>query len=102
MGIINVTDQSGHTHALEAIEGWPVMQIIRDHGLDIEAICGGACECATCHVVVDEEWADKLYPKRFDEEDKLDMVPNLYDSSRLSCQIIWSRELDGLSLTLAD
>lgn len=102
MGFIHVTDRLGKTHDLEAVEGWRVMEIIREYGLPIEAICGGACECATCHVYVSPEWQDKLFPAREDEEDMLDELPEINPSSRLSCQIIWSEKLNGLQLTLAD
>ncbi|QPC45015.1 2Fe-2S iron-sulfur cluster binding domain-containing protein [Kaustia mangrovi] len=102
MGIIRVKDHSGNTHELEAVEGWRVMEIIREHGLDIEGLCGGACECATCHVHVSPDWAARISPATDDEEDKLDELPILSDTSRLSCQIIWSEALDGLELTLAE
>jgi len=101
MGYIHVTDRQGKTHDLEAVEGWRVMEIIREHGLPIEAVCGGACECATCHVYVAPEWQGKLFPAREDEEDMLDELPEISPTSRLSCQIIWSQELNGLQLTLA-
>lgn len=102
MGIIRVKDQSGNTHELEAVEGWRVMEIIREHGLDIKGLCGGACECATCHVHVSPAWAAQIAPATDDEENKLDELPALSDTSRLSCQIIWSDTLDGLELALAD
>ncbi len=98
---IFVTDMDGKTHELEGIEGWRVMEIIRDHGLPIKAECGGCCSCATCHVYVDEEWIPKLYPMRDDEQDLLDTAPDVTDQSRLSCQILMSEDLDGLKLTLA-
>ncbi len=98
---IFVTDMDGREHELDAIEGWRVMEIIRDHGLPIKAECGGCCSCGTCHVYVDEEWIDKLYPMRDDEEEMLDLAFGVEDRSRLSCQIIMSEELDGLKLTLA-
>lgn len=98
---IFVTDMDGKEHELDAIEGWRVMEIIRDHGLPIKAECGGCCACGTCHVYVDEDWADKLYPMRDDEEEMLDLAFGVEDRSRLSCQIIMSEELDGLKLTLA-
>lgn len=98
---IFVTDQSGVEHELEGIEGWRVMEIIRDYGLPIKAECGGACSCATCHVYVDEAWQDKLYPMRDDERDMLDVAPNVTDRSRLSCQILMEEKFDGLKLTLA-
>ena len=99
---IIVTDQSGETHELEAIEGWRVMEIIKDYGLPIKAECGGACCCATCHVYVDEDWRDKLYPPTDEEIDMLDEAMDIEDNSRLSCQILMSEELDGLKLTWAE
>lgn len=102
MAYIHVTDREGGTHQLEAIAGWRVMEILRDHGVGIEGICGGACDCATCHVIVALDWAERLFPARDDELDKLDELPALAPTSRLSCQIIWSDDLDGLTLTLAD
>ena len=98
---IYVTDQSGKEHELDAIEGWRVMEIIRDHGLPIKAECGGCCSCATCHVYVDEAWQDKIPQMRDDEEEMLDEAFFVEDNSRLSCQLIMSEELDGLSVTLA-
>ena len=98
---IIVTDQQGKTHELEAIDGWRVMEIIRDHGLPMKAECGGCCACATCHVYVAEEWIPRLYPMRDDELETLDLAPAVTDQSRLSCQILMSEELDGLELTLA-
>lgn len=98
---IYVTDLEGKEHALEAIEGWRVMEIIREHGLPIKAECGGCCACATCHVYVDEEWVDKLPEMREDEEEMLDEAFDLQDNSRLSCQLIMSEEYDGLKVKLA-
>lgn len=98
---INVTDRDGVKHELDAVEGWRVMEIIRDHGLPIKAECGGCCSCATCHVYVDEAWQDKIPEMRDDEEEMLDEAFFVEDNSRLSCQLIMSEELDGLSVTLA-
>ena len=99
---IHVTDQDGVKHDLDAIEGWQVMEIIRDYGLPIKAECGGACCCATCHVYVDAEWINKLYEMRDDEDEMLDETFDREDNSRLSCQLIMSEDLDGLTLTLAN
>ena len=98
---IYVTDLDGKEHALDAVEGWRVMEIIRDHGLPIKAECGGACACATCHVYVDEAWEDKIVEMGEEEEYMLDEAFELEDNSRLSCQIIMSEELDGLRVSLA-
>ena len=100
MGVIKVRDRLGKFHTLEAVEGWRVMEIIREHGMTMKALCGGACACATCHVRVAPEWLARLHPRRDDEEEMLDEVANLSDNSRLSCQIIYDAELDGLELEL--
>ena len=78
------------------------MEILRDHAIGVEGICGGACDCATCHVVVAPEWAERLHPANEDELDRLDELPSIEPTSRLSCQIIWSDDLDGLTLSLAE
>jgi 2Fe-2S ferredoxin len=98
---IIVTDQDGQIHKLEALEGWRVMEIIRDYGLPIKAECGGSCACATCHVYVKENWLGKLYPMNEEEEDMLDEAFDVESNSRLSCQILMSEALDGLEVTLA-
>lgn len=98
---IHVTDRNGKRHTLEALEGFRVMEIIRDWGLDIKAECGGACACATCHVYVAPDWVDRLHPPRDEEEDMLDSAFDVGPESRLSCQILMSEELDGIELTLA-
>ncbi len=98
---IHVTDEAGKRHTLDGIEGWRVMEIIRDYGLPIKAECGGACACATCHVYVATEWVDKLIPPNSEETMMLDDAMAVEDNSRLSCQIILSPELEGLEVTLA-
>lgn len=101
MGIIHVRDIDGKHYEVPALEGWRVMEIIREHGFAIEALCGGACACATCHVTVDPEWVTKLHPVQDDEEAMLDALPVVEPTSRLSCQLIFSEALNGLSVSLA-
>lgn len=98
---ILVTDQSGARHELEGLDGWRVMEVIRDWGLNIKAECGGACSCATCHVYVAEPWLAQLPPPSDDEEDLLYSTLDKQSNSRLSCQILLSDALDGLEVTLA-
>ncbi|MFT3996058.1 MAG: 2Fe-2S iron-sulfur cluster-binding protein [Asticcacaulis sp.] len=95
------TDREGVQHNLPAIEGWRIMEIIRDNGLPIKAECGGALECATCHVYVDPKWTDKLIEKSDEEEEKLDEAFLVKRNSRLSCQILMRDDLNGLEVTLA-
>ena len=99
--IIHVTDQAGEKHELEGLEGWRVMEVIRDWGLNIKAECGGALSCATCHVYVDKDWVDVVGAPNDEEEDMLDSVGDVRSNSRLSCQILCSDAIDGLTLTLA-
>jgi ferredoxin, 2Fe-2S len=74
-----------------------LMEAARLHNVPgIEAECGGACACATCHVYVDEAWRDKTGTPSQMEEDMLDFAFDVRDSSRLSCQIKVKTELDGL------
>lgn len=101
MAVIHVTDREGSTHALEAKPGQKVMEIIRDAGLPIEAACGGSCACATCHVYVAPEWIDRLAQQDDMEADMLDLADAVRDASRLSCQIEFSEQLDGLTVELA-
>ncbi len=98
---IIATDRKGAEHTLEGRDGWSVMEILRDAGLPIAAECGGACACATCHVYVTGDWAEKLPPKSDAETDMLDMALAVEDNSRLSCQITCAPELDGLKVTIA-
>ena len=102
MAKLNIIDRNGKQHSLDTAEGWRVMELLRDQETGIEGLCGGACDCATCHVVVAEDWAGILPEPGEDEILKLDELPQLYPNSRLSCQIIWSDALDGLTLTIAE
>ena len=89
-------DREGKEHTLEGRDGWSVMEILRDGGLDIAAECGGACACATCHVYVDDAWTAAVGPAEHMEEDMLDFAFDVRPNSRLSCQIRIRDDLDGL------
>src|SRR3972149_3576023 len=93
---VYVVDRTGREHALDAVEGWRVMEVIRDWGLDIKAECGGACACASCHVYVDENWAERLHPPTEEELGLLDAALAVEPTSRLSCQIPASSRPHGL------
>ena len=101
MGTIKVIDRDGGIHELKADIGSTIMEIIRDAGLDIEAACGGCCACATCHVYVINDKIEKLVKMDDDEESMLDQAFDIKKNSRLSCQIPFTEELDGIVLTLA-
>ncbi len=85
---------------LQGVEGDSVMQLARAAGLPILGECNGSLACATCHVVVDAEWAARLPPPSDDEEAMLDTVFDLRPTSRLSCQIRICPALDGIRMAL--
>lgn len=98
---IRVTDFQGREHVLPAVDGWRVMEVLRDWGLPMKAECGGSCTCGTCHVYVDEKWMDRLPPATDEEMDQLDAVEGVQENSRLACQILTAQDLDGLEIRLA-
>jgi ferredoxin, 2Fe-2S len=98
-----VTNRAGEETMVEATAGLSVMENIRDNGFDeLLALCGGCCSCATCHIHVDPEFADKLPAMSEDENDLLDSSDHRDRYSRLSCQIPMSDALDGLKVTIAE
>ena len=97
MAKINFIDHSGETRSIEAETGSTVMEAaIRNSIPGIEAECGGACACATCHVYVEESWREKVGAPTPMEEDMLDFGYDIKPNSRLSCQIKITDVLDGL------
>src|SRR5450759_5808814 len=94
---ITYIDSSGTTRTVTAENVATVMETaIRNNVPGIEAECGGACACATCHVYIDEAWRAKTGEPSPMEEDMLDFGYDVRPNSRLSCQIKVSDELDGL------
>ncbi|MES2290724.1 MAG: 2Fe-2S iron-sulfur cluster-binding protein [Pseudomonadota bacterium] len=103
MPTLIVTKRDGETVEIESKPGLSVMEVIRDHGIDeLLALCGGCCSCATCHVHVDPAFADKLAPMSEDENDLLDSSDHRTENSRLSCQIPFGADQDGLRVTIAE
>ncbi len=87
----------GKSFEVDAEVGSTVMEnAVKNSVPGIEAECGGACACATCHVYVDDAWKEKTGEPEVMEEDMLDFAYDVQPTSRLSCQIKVSEELDGL------
>jgi len=102
MGKIVVTDRVGETHEIEMAAGVNLMEPLRELDGGIEALCGGMCSCATCHVFIEPKWATKLEPAQDDELELLEETETYRkDESRLSCQLEFSDELDGMTFTVA-
>ncbi len=94
---ITFIEHNGTSHEVEGEAGMTVMEVARKNDIPgIEAECGGACSCATCHVYVDEGWLPKTGASEEMEEDMLDFAFDVRANSRLSCQIKVTDELDGL------
>ncbi len=97
-----VVNRAGEETELDVGDGLTVMEAIRDNGFDeLLALCGGCCSCATCHVHVDSAFLGKLEPMDDDEDDLLESSDHRDERSRLSCQIPFTSDLDGLKVTIA-
>jgi 2Fe-2S ferredoxin len=103
MAKITFIEHSGAVHEVEAKEGLSVMEAaVKNNVPGIDADCGGACACATCHVYVDDAWLDKTGKPEAMEESMLDFAEGVTPNSRLSCQIKISGALDGLVVRLPE
>jgi len=97
-----VVTREGEEREIVGDAGLSVMEVIRDAGIDeLLALCGGCCSCATCHVHVDPDYADRLPAMSDDENELLAISDDRDETSRLSCQIEFSATLDGMTVTIA-
>ena len=97
-----VVDRAGEEKTIDAQVGFTLMEAIRDNGFDeLLALCGGCCSCATCHVHVDPAFAAMLPPMSEDENDLLESSDHRNESSRLSCQVPLTADMDGLRVSIA-
>jgi 2Fe-2S ferredoxin len=98
---VTFIEHSGKEHTVEVAPGLSVMEAaVKNLVPGIDADCGGACACATCHVYVDPAFAAKIPAKSDMEQTMLDFANEVTDDSRLSCQIKVTAELDGLVVRL--
>ncbi|KAF7240232.1 Ferredoxin-2, mitochondrial [Varanus komodoensis] len=93
-------DRSGQRLPVQGRVGDDVLHLAQRHGIDLEGACEASLACSTCHVYVSPDVMDKLPSPEEREEDMLDMAPLLQENSRLGCQIILSKELEGAEFTL--
>jgi len=102
MPTLVVVTRDGTEKTVEGEAGLSVMEVIRDAGFDeLLALCGGCCSCATCHVHVDPDYAERLPAMSEDENELLAISDDRDATSRLSCQIQFSSALDGMRVTIA-
>lgn len=97
---VTFIEPDGNRRTVEAPEGLSVLEIAHRNNIDIEGACEGSLACATCHVIVAPEWYPRLKPATEDEEDMLDLAFGLTSTSRLCCQLIVTKDQDGLTVTL--
>lgn len=104
MAKITYVEHNGTEHVVEVANGLTVMEGARDNNIPgIEADCGGACACSTCHVYVDPAWVEKLPAKDDMEEDMLDFAYQPDPAtSRLTCQLKVTDALDGLVVKMPE
>ena len=100
---ITYIENNGTSHTVDVAEGLTVMEgAVQNNIPGIDADCGGGMACATCHVYVKDEWFDKINKKSEGEDDMIDQAYEPKKSSRLSCQIQVSSEIDGLEVNLPE
>jgi len=100
--VVNVTfvDKTGKRTHVRAKVGDNVLYLAHRHGIELEGACEASLACSTCHVYVHRDYMDIISDPTEKEEDLLDMAPGLKENSRLGCQIVLTKEHDGLELTL--
>jgi len=102
MPTIHVTDRVGTTHTVQVDNGLTLMEPLRELDDGIEALCGGMCSCATCHIFVAPEWFAKLPGQHSDGTELLESTENFRaGESRLACQVKVTDAINGIRLTIA-
>lgn len=99
---VTITLRDGRQREFSAVQGSTLMESIRDAGEDeLMALCGGCCSCATCHIIVDDTWIDRVGHADGDENELLDSSSHRTAASRLSCQVTLHEALNGMRATIA-
>ncbi|KAI0471718.1 ferredoxin [Xylariaceae sp. FL0804] len=98
---VTFIDKEDKEHKVAVSKGDNLLDIAQAHDLEMEGACGGSCACSTCHVIVlDQDHYDKMPEPEDDENDMLDLAFGLTETSRLGCQVVMTKELDGLRVKL--
>ncbi len=97
---ITFIELNGLSREVDAPVGKSILDIAQANDFDVEGACEGSLACSTCHIIVDPEWYGRMRPAEEEETDMLDLAYGLTRTSRLSCQLLMSEELDGLVITL--
>ena len=97
---VRFIDRDGSTVTAEGEAGTSLLDCAQAAGMPLEGTCEGQMACSTCHVIVDPEWFARLKPASEEEEDMLDLAAHVARTSRLSCQVELTAELDGLEVRI--
>ncbi|KAI0407399.1 adrenodoxin-like protein, mitochondrial precursor [Xylaria palmicola] len=98
---VTFIDKEDREHKIAVSAGDNLLDVAQANDLEMEGACGGSCACSTCHVIVlDEDYYDKMPEPEDDENDMLDLAFGLTETSRLGCQVVMTKELDGLRVKL--
>jgi len=102
MATIYVTDRDGTEHQIDGEAGQSIMEALRELDYGVEALCGGMCSCATCHVFIESEWYTQLAAPQDDELELLEETESYQaNHSRLSCQVEFTAAFAGIRLIIA-
>ncbi len=102
MATIYVTDRDGTEHQIDGEAGQSIMEALRELDYGVEALCGGMCSCATCHVFIESQWYTQLTAPQDDELELLEETESYQAKhSRLSCQVEFAPALAGIRLIIA-
>jgi len=100
---ITFIEHNGKEHTVDGENDMTLMEVaVKNRIPGIDADCGGACACATCHVYVEPKWIEQTGQAKEAEEDMLDFAFEIQENSRLSCQIVVSDKLDGLVVRIPE
>jgi 2Fe-2S ferredoxin len=102
MPTLFITDRAGTEHRLDGAANDDLMHIVRDAGLPLQGECNGTLACATCHLIIDPAWYERLTPPDEEELDLLGSMSTSAPTSRLGCQVRLTTALDGLRATIAE
>jgi ferredoxin len=94
------TTAEGETVTVNAEEGDSILDVAHANNIDLEGACEGSLACSTCHVILDPEFYKKLEEPSDEENDMLDLAFGLTETSRLGCQVVVSKDLDGIHVRL--
>jgi len=100
MVTVNFINDNGDVVTAQAMPGQRLLEVAQAAGMPLEGTCEGQMACSTCHVILAAQWYERLPAASEDEEDMLDLAAGVTRTSRLSCQILLSAELDGLEVRI--